>query len=59
MWQSTKDTAKGTIHEVKGKVKETVGRSTNNLRLESEGRLEKFGGKVQRKIGQVENGLGE
>jgi uncharacterized protein YjbJ (UPF0337 family) len=53
MRQSTKDTVKGTIHEVKGKVKETAGRSTNNLRLDAEGRVEKLGGKVQKKIGHL------
>ena len=38
MKQSTKDTAKGKFHEVKGKVKEKVGRATNNPDLEAEGR---------------------
>ena len=30
MKQSVKDEAKGTLHEVKGKFKEKVGRVTNN-----------------------------
>jgi uncharacterized protein YjbJ (UPF0337 family) len=55
---STKDKAKGQYHEVKGKVKEKVGRATNNPNLEAEGQGEKFGGKVQKKIGQVEKVLG-
>lgn len=59
MRRSTKDTVEGTLHEVKGKVKETVGRSTNNLRLETEGRVEEIGGKVQKKISRVEKALGE
>ena len=54
MKQSTKDKAKGKFHEVKGKVKEKVGRATNNPDLEDEGQVEKIGGKVQKKIGQVE-----
>jgi uncharacterized protein YjbJ (UPF0337 family) len=54
MNQSTKDEAKGTFHEVKGKVKEKVGRATNNPDLEAEGQDEKIGGIVQKKIGQVE-----
>jgi uncharacterized protein YjbJ (UPF0337 family) len=58
MKQSTKDKAKGKFHEVKGKVKEKVGRATNNPNLEAEGQGEKFGGKVQKKIGQVEKVLG-
>ena len=58
MKQSTKDTAKGKFHEVKGKVKEKVGRATNNPKLEAEGQGEKIGGKVQKKIGQVEKVVG-
>ncbi len=59
MKQSTKDKAKGKFHEVKGKVKEKVGRAANNPDLEAEGQIEKIGGKVQKKIGQVENVLGK
>ena len=58
MKPSTKDKAQGTFHEVKGKVKEKVGRSTNNPDLEAEGQVEKIVGKVQRKIGQVKRVLG-
>jgi uncharacterized protein YjbJ (UPF0337 family) len=43
---------------VKGKVKEKVGRATNNPNLEAEGQGEKFGGKLRKKIGQVEKVLG-
>jgi uncharacterized protein YjbJ (UPF0337 family) len=57
MKQSTKDKAKGKFHEVKGKVKEKVGRATNNPDLEAEGQVEKIGGKVQKKIGQAEKVL--
>jgi uncharacterized protein YjbJ (UPF0337 family) len=57
MKQSTKDTAKGKFHEVKGKVKEKVGRATNNPDLEAEGLVEKIAGKVQKKIGQVKKVL--
>jgi uncharacterized protein YjbJ (UPF0337 family) len=54
MKQSTEDKAKGKIHEVKGKVKEKVGRATNNADLEAEGLVEKIAGKIQKKIGQLE-----
>jgi uncharacterized protein YjbJ (UPF0337 family) len=57
MKQSTKDKAKGKFHEVKGKVKQKVGRATNDPDLEAEGQVEKIGGKVQKKIGQMENVL--
>jgi uncharacterized protein YjbJ (UPF0337 family) len=54
MKQSSRDRAKGKVHEIKGKVKEKIGRATNNPRLENEGTDEKVGGKIQRKIGEVE-----
>jgi len=57
MKKSTKDKAKGKFHEVKGEVKEKLGRATNNPDLEDEGQVEKIGGKVQKKIGQVEKVL--
>jgi uncharacterized protein YjbJ (UPF0337 family) len=59
MKQSTKDTGKGKFHEVKGKVKEKVGRATNDPDLEAEGQVEKIAGKVQKKIGQVKKVLGK
>lgn len=59
MKRSTRDKAKGTFHEVKGKVKESVGRATNNPNLEAKGQVEKIGGKVQKKIGQLEKVLGK
>jgi uncharacterized protein YjbJ (UPF0337 family) len=57
MKQSTKDQAQGKFHEVKGKVKEKVGRAANNPRLEDEGHDEKVIGKFQKKVGQVEKVL--
>ncbi len=58
MKQSTKDKANGKFHEVRGKVKEKVGRATNDPNMEAEGRGEKFGGKIRKKIGQVEKVIG-
>jgi len=54
MSQSAKDQIEGAFHEAKGKVKETAGQATNNPDLEAEGQAENLGGKVQKKIGQVE-----
>ena len=54
---STKDKIEGAIHEVKGKVKESVGHVTNNPDLEAEGKAENLGGKVQTKVGQIERVL--
>jgi uncharacterized protein YjbJ (UPF0337 family) len=59
MKQSTEDKAKGTFHEVIGKVKEKVGQATNSPELEAEGQAEKIGGKIRKKIGQVEKVLGK
>jgi uncharacterized protein YjbJ (UPF0337 family) len=53
MKDSTKDKVEGKAHEVKGAVKETVGRATNDPDLEAEGTGEKVGGKVQKKIGDI------
>ncbi len=58
MRSSTNDKAKGEFHEVKGAVKEKLGRATNNPRMQAEGKSEKLGGKVQKKIGQVEKLFG-
>jgi uncharacterized protein YjbJ (UPF0337 family) len=58
MKQSTKDRAKGKFHEVKGKVKENVGRMTNNPNLEAEGQGEQLGGKIRKNIGGVKKVLG-
>jgi uncharacterized protein YjbJ (UPF0337 family) len=54
MSQSTKDQIEGAIHEVKGKVKETAGQAIGHPDLELEGQAENLGGKVQKKVGQVE-----
>jgi uncharacterized protein YjbJ (UPF0337 family) len=54
MKQSSRDQSEGKLHEVKGKVKEKIGRATNNPNLEDEGTSEKVAGKVQKKVGQVE-----
>lgn len=57
MKRSTKDQAKGTFHEVKGKVKEKIGQLTNDPGLQGEGIGEKAVGKIQKKIGQIERAI--
>ena len=54
MTDSTKDQAQGKFHELKGKVKEQVGKAVGNPNLEDQGTAEKVAGKVQKKVGQVE-----
>jgi uncharacterized protein YjbJ (UPF0337 family) len=59
MKSSTKDQTQGTFHQVKGTVKEAVGKLSDNPKLESQGADEKMAGKVQVKIGQVKKVLGK
>ena len=56
---STQDRTEGKLHEVKGKIKEEVGKATNNPDLEISGNAEKSGGKVQKWIGNAEKIVGE
>jgi uncharacterized protein YjbJ (UPF0337 family) len=59
MADSTKDKIEGTVHDVKGTVKEKIGQVTKNPNLEDEGTAEKVGGKVQKKVGDVEKVFGD
>ena len=59
MKPSTRDNAEGKVHQVKGAVKEFVGKVVNNSDLEAEGKLEKLDGKVQEKVSQVEKVVGK
>jgi uncharacterized protein YjbJ (UPF0337 family) len=54
MDKSTTDQIEGTFHELKGKVKETVGDTINNHDMKAEGREESLDGKIQKKVGQIE-----
>jgi uncharacterized protein YjbJ (UPF0337 family) len=54
MNESTKDQIAGKLHEVAGTVKEKVGQVAGNPDLETEGQTESLGGKVQKKMGQIE-----
>jgi len=59
MADSVKDKVAGTAHDVKGTIKEKVGHATNNPDMEADGAVEKIGGKVQKKVGDVEKALGD
>ncbi len=58
MKSSTRDNAEVKMHQVKGKIKETVGRVVKNRDLEIEGIVEKNDGKVQEKIGKIKKKSG-
>src|ERR1700683_2859065 len=50
----TKEKKQGKLHELKGTAKEKAGQIANNPDLTAEGVDEKVGGKVQKKVGQIE-----
>ena len=57
MKPSTKDQVEGKFHELKGDVKQKAGQVTNDPKLETKGQTEKIAGKVQKKVGQIEEVL--
>ncbi len=59
MKPSTQDRTEGKLHEVKGKVKEEIGKATNDPDLEVSGEAEKNSGKIQNWIGRAEKAFGE
>ena len=59
MKPSTQDRTEGKLHEIKGKIKEKVGKATNDPDLEVSGNAEKKAGKVQNLIDRVEKVVGE
>ena len=59
MKSGTRDQAEGTLHEVKGAIKESAGKLSVNPKLRAKGTVEKIAGKVQEKIGQVKKVLGK
>lgn len=50
-----KDTVDGNLKQVKGSVKEALGKVTGNTRLEAEGATEKVAGKTQEKLGDAKD----
>jgi uncharacterized protein YjbJ (UPF0337 family) len=57
MKTSTKDKFKGNFHEVKGTIKEEIGKVTKDHNLKAEGKAEKKAGKVQQRIGHAKEGI--
>jgi uncharacterized protein YjbJ (UPF0337 family) len=52
-----KDRIKGSANQAKGAVKEAIGKVTGDAKLESEGKADKIGGKVQNAIGGLKDTL--
>ena len=59
MKDSTTDKVEGALHEVKGVIKEKIGKATNDPDLELEGETENVAGKIQKKVGQVKQVFNE
>ncbi|MEO8660143.1 MAG: CsbD family protein [Bryobacteraceae bacterium] len=59
MKPSTKDEIQGNVHELIGTVKEKAGKVIGNPDLENKGQAEKLGGKVQKKVSQIEKVIGK
>jgi uncharacterized protein YjbJ (UPF0337 family) len=52
-----KDRIAGAVNEIKGSIKETVGKATGDAKLEADGRADKVEGKVQNAIGGLKDAL--
>jgi uncharacterized protein YjbJ (UPF0337 family) len=52
-----KDRVKGAAHEVKGGVKEAVGKMTGDTKTQAEGAAEKAAGKVQNAVGGAKDAM--
>jgi uncharacterized protein YjbJ (UPF0337 family) len=57
MTTSTEDKIQGGIHEVKGTLKEQVGKLTDDCELQVEGSIEKNVGKVQQQVGDAKKAV--
>jgi len=53
MKSSNQDKVEGTGKDIKGKIKEGVGKVVGNERLEAEGKVDQAEGAIQKKAGDV------
>ena len=52
-----KDRIKGSVKQAKGAIKQVAGKVAGDTKLESEGKADKFAGKVQNAVGGVKDTL--
>ncbi len=52
-----KDRIVGSAKEIKGSVKETIGKAVGDAKLQSDGRADRVEGKVQNALGGVKDAL--
>ncbi len=57
--RSTENQTKGGAKEIKGRIKEGIGRATNRPALQNEGTADRAEGKVQKKVGQIQKVFGK
>jgi uncharacterized protein YjbJ (UPF0337 family) len=51
------DRAKGSMKNIKGKIKEGAGRMLGDSKLEAEGKMDKAEGKIQNTVGGIKDAL--
>ena len=52
-----KDRIAGAVKEIKGSVKETIGKTVGDAKLQSDGKADKVEGKVQNAVGGLKDAL--
>jgi len=57
MKSSTRNSAKGKMHQAKGTIKEVAGKTVGNRDLETKGKMEHLAGDFQVKLGKAEKVL--
>lgn len=57
MKSGKRDSAEGKMHQVKGRVRELVGKMVGNPDLAADGKAEKAYGRVQQKRGQAKKSI--
>ena len=52
-----KDRIAGAAKEIKGSIKETIGKATSDAKLQADGKADKVEGKVQNAVGGLKDAL--
>ncbi len=52
-----KDRTEGSVKNIKGSIKEGVGKAVGDSKLESEGKMDKAGGKIQNAVGGIKDAI--
>ncbi len=59
MKSSTKDKIAGGLNQAKGVLKEKAGKATRNPKMQDSGTVDKVGGTVRKKVGDVKKVFGK